>query len=73
MGYGEHLRELLRPLGIYDLTSGAGGGELTAAGAAMDDLGAAPMAHAQAADGVEVLSLATLSDAASPAVRTCPR
>jgi hypothetical protein len=41
MGYGEHLRELLRPLGIYDLTSGAGGGELTAAGAAMDDLGAA--------------------------------
>ncbi|TXH32503.1 MAG: type II/IV secretion system protein [Burkholderiaceae bacterium] len=36
---------------------------------AMDDLGAAPVSHAEAAEGVEVLSLATLSDAASPAVR----
>ena len=36
---------------------------------AMDDLGAAQVSATDAADGVEVLSLATLSDAASPAVR----
>lgn len=39
MGYGEHLRKLLRPLGIYDLTPGSlSGSELDALGAGLDAL-----------------------------------
>lgn len=41
MGYADYLKELLRPLGIYQLSGGAGGGELTAVGEAMDELAAA--------------------------------
>lgn len=41
MGYGEYLRQLLRPLGVYDLTSGSySGGEVEALGAALDGLDA---------------------------------
>lgn len=36
MGYFEHLKELLRPLGLYDLSSGAGRAELYALGCEMD-------------------------------------
>ena len=37
MGYGEYLRELLRPLGVYDLSEESlSGSELRAAGAALD-------------------------------------
>lgn len=40
MGYGEHLRDLLRPLGIYDLSPGSlSGSELDALGAGLDELG----------------------------------
>ena len=41
MGYAEELKAMLRPLGIYDLDSGAGAAELAALGAAMDGVGAA--------------------------------
>ena len=38
MGYSAYLRELLRPLGVYDLTDGSfSGGELEALGRALDD------------------------------------
>lgn len=41
MGYREYLTQLLRPLGVYDLTEGSfSGGELAALGAALDDLDA---------------------------------
>lgn len=40
MGYGDYLKELLRPLGLYDLDAGPGGAELDALGAAMDALAA---------------------------------
>ena len=44
MGYAEHLRELLRPLGVYDLRSGSfSGSELEALGAALDAI----CAHAE--------------------------
>lgn len=36
MSYGQYLRELLRPLGVYDLSAPFNGGELDAAGAALD-------------------------------------
>jgi len=37
MGYGEYLRELLRPLGVYDLSEESySGSELRSAGAALD-------------------------------------
>lgn len=37
MGYAEHLRGLLRPLGVYDLSPGScSGGEVEALGAALD-------------------------------------
>lgn len=36
MSYGEHLRDLLRPLGVYDLQAPFNGGELDAMGAALD-------------------------------------
>lgn len=36
MGYYEHLKELLSPLGLYKLDSGAGMAELRAVGAALD-------------------------------------
>jgi len=37
MGYGDYLRDLLRPLGIYDLRSGSlSGSELDALGGALD-------------------------------------
>ncbi|MBD5161482.1 MAG: hypothetical protein HDT14_05595 [Oscillibacter sp.] len=39
MGYGEHLRNLLRPLGIYDLSAGSlSGSELDALGLGLDQL-----------------------------------
>ena len=39
MGYGEHLRNLLQPLGIYDLAPGSlSGSELDALGAGLDKL-----------------------------------
>ena len=39
MGYGEHLRNLLQPLGIYNLTPGSlSGSELDALGAGLDKL-----------------------------------
>ena len=41
MGYGEHLRKLLRPLDIYDLSPGSlSGSELDALGAGLDALSA---------------------------------
>lgn len=41
MGYGEYLRQLLRPLGVYDLSEGSySGGEVAALGAALDALDA---------------------------------
>lgn len=41
MGYGEHLRKLLRPLGVYDLSSGSlSGSELDALGTGFDALSA---------------------------------
>ncbi len=37
MGYGAYLKEMLRPLGVYDLSEGSlSGSELEAAGAALD-------------------------------------
>ena len=36
MGYCDYLKALLRPLALYDLESGPGGGELQALGAVMD-------------------------------------
>ena len=36
MNYAGYLRELLRPLGVYDLNAPFNGGELDAAGAALD-------------------------------------
>ena len=36
MGYSEYLKELLRPLGVYALDGGIGGGELEAQGKALD-------------------------------------
>ena len=39
MGYAQHLRKLLRPLGIYDLSQGSlSGSELDALGSGMDSL-----------------------------------
>lgn len=39
MGYAQYLRDLLRPLGVYDLSAGSfSGGELEALGAALDAL-----------------------------------
>ena len=41
MGYGEHLRSFLRPLGIYDLSAGSlSGSELDALGRGLDDISA---------------------------------
>lgn len=40
MGYCDYLKNLLRPLGLYDLDSGPGAAELAALGTAMDALGA---------------------------------
>ena len=37
MGYGEHLRALLRPMGVYRLEQSINGAELDALGAGMDD------------------------------------
>lgn len=36
MGYAEYLKDLLRPLRLYELDSGAGGAELDCEGAALD-------------------------------------
>ncbi|MCM1149906.1 MAG: DUF2313 domain-containing protein [Butyricicoccus sp.] len=36
MGYAEYLKDLLRPLRLYELDSGAGGAELECEGAALD-------------------------------------
>lgn len=36
MSYGQYLREVLRPLGVYDLNAPFNGGELDAQGAALD-------------------------------------
>ena len=38
MGFADYLKELLRPLGVYDLASGLGSGELEAEGAQLDAL-----------------------------------
>lgn len=38
MGYGEHLKSLLRPLQLYDLDDIIGSAELNAMGSAMDEL-----------------------------------
>ena len=40
MSYGDYLRVLLRPLGVYDLKGTFNGGELDAAGAALDGIDA---------------------------------
>ncbi len=40
MGCAAYLKELLRPLGLYDLDTGPGAAELSALGAAMDSLAA---------------------------------
>lgn len=37
-GYNEFLKELLKPLGVYDLEEGAGAGELSALGDALDSI-----------------------------------
>ena len=51
MGYAEHLRQLLRPLGVYALESGSfSGTELEALGAAMD-------AFAQQAEAMQAETL----------------
>jgi hypothetical protein len=39
MTYAEEMRELLRPLGVYDLNGALNGGELDAVGAALDKAG----------------------------------
>ena len=36
MSYTDYLKELLRPLGVYDVDAPFNGGELTAAGEALD-------------------------------------
>ena len=36
MSYRDYLKELLRPLGVYDVEAPFNGGELTAAGEALD-------------------------------------
>ena len=36
MSYAQYLRELLRPLGVYDLTAPFNGGELDGAGVGLD-------------------------------------
>lgn len=36
MGYADYLKDLLRPLRLYELDSGAGGAELESVGAALD-------------------------------------
>lgn len=38
MGYGTYLKDLLRPLGLYDLTIGPGVGELETLGMALDEV-----------------------------------
>lgn len=38
MGYGTYLRQLLQPMGLYDLQSGPGAAELDALGEALDAL-----------------------------------
>lgn len=38
MGYGEYLKDVLRPLHIYDLDNGAGADEITVLGSALDDV-----------------------------------
>ena len=39
MGYTDKLVRLLKPLGVYDLTNGAGAAEIRALGGALDDVG----------------------------------
>lgn len=39
MGYGNYLKELLRPMGVYRLEGSVGGGELACVGAALDGCG----------------------------------
>lgn len=46
MSYAQYLRELLRPLGVYDLNAQFNGGELDSAGLALDD-GAAKLEEIQ--------------------------
>jgi len=41
MGYTNYLKDLLRPMGIYDLTDGGGAAELCALGNALDEVFAA--------------------------------
>ena len=41
MSHADYLRELLRPLRVYELTGTANGGELEAVGEALDGSGAA--------------------------------
>ena len=38
MSYAHYLRELLRPLGVYDLDAPFNGGELDSAGQALDEV-----------------------------------
>lgn len=38
MGFGTYLKDLLRPLGLYNLETGPGSGELEALGAGMDEV-----------------------------------
>ncbi len=49
MSYADYLRELLRPLGVYDLNAPFNGGELDAGGAALDGVeGALDELHREA-------------------------
>lgn len=41
MGYGEFLKDMLRPMGVYRLEGSTNGGELEAVGAALDSCAAA--------------------------------
>ena len=50
MGYGEYLKDMLKPMGVYSLNSGYSAAELDAVGAAMD--GAAECADNLKTEGI---------------------
>ena len=65
MGYSSYLKELLRPLGLYDLSDGAiNVGELEAAGGVMDLL------DLQLED-IQREMLLTTAEGLGPVLRTC--
>ena len=64
MGYGEYLKELLRPLGVYRMEGTASGAELESAGEALDGVDAALAALERE------MCLATAEDEGLEAVET---